>query len=137
MTVLELAKQSGVAPGVVRHYTRIGLLRPAYDQRNGYRLYEPFDVARVRFVRKAKGLGFTLKEIAHIFQESRDRMSPCPGVREIIKRRIRENRKKMSELLQLQTRMKRADAKWSRMPDGVPDGQSVCHLIESVSDEVV
>lgn len=136
MTVVELARKSGVAPHVVRYYTRIGLLRPALDPRNGYRAYEPFDVARVLFVRKAQGLGFTLKEVARIFEESSRRSSPCPGVREIIKRRIKENREKLNDLARLQTRMERADAQWSRMPDAVPDGQSVCHLIESVADEV-
>ena len=136
MTVLELARKSGEEPHVIRYYTRMGLPRPAVDPRNSYRVYEPLDVARVRFIRKAQGLGFTLKEIARIFDESRDRESPCPGVREIIKRRIEENRRKLDELARLQTRMERADAPWSKMPDGVPDGQSVCHLIESVADEV-
>lgn len=136
MTVLEIARKSGIEPHVIRYYIRIGLLRPACDPQNGYRVYEPFDVARVRFVRKAQSLGFTLKDIARIFEESSHRKSPCPGVRKIIKRQIKENKKKLDELARLQTRMERADVRWTKMPDGVPDGDSVCHLIESVADDV-
>ncbi len=45
--------------------------------------------------------------------------------------RIDENRRKLQELMQLQERMEHALEQWRTMPDGVPDGHSVCHLIES------
>jgi hypothetical protein len=60
--------------------------------------------------------------------------SPCPRVREILQRRIVENREHLKELLDLQERMEKALLNWADMPDGAPDGQSVCHLIESVTD---
>ena len=47
-------------------------------------------------------------------------------------KRIDENRQRLDELLALQVRMEQALKKWGDMPDGVPDGHSVCHLIESV-----
>jgi DNA-binding transcriptional MerR regulator len=133
MTVLELARKSDVEDHVIRYYARIGLLHPTYHSRNGYKIFADSDVARVRFVRRAQSLGYTLKEIAQIFEESLRGKSPCPRVREIIKRRIKENRDKLDALVQLQTRMERALAQWSKMPDGVPDGTMVCHLIESVA----
>lgn len=136
MTVVELARKSRIAPHVVRYYTRIGLLRPACNSQNGYRAYEQLDVARLRFIRQAQSLGFTLKEIARIFEESRQRKSPCPTVREIIQRRIKENRAELNKLMRLQTRMEKALVQWSKMPDGVPDGETVCHLIESVAEDV-
>jgi DNA-binding transcriptional MerR regulator len=133
MTVLELAKKSGVAAHVIRYYARIGLLHPAYHSRNDYKIFADSDVARVRFVRQAQSLGYTLREIAQIFEESLRGKSPCPRVREIIKRRIKENQDKLDTLVQLQTRMEQALAQWSKMPDGVPNGNTVCHLIESVA----
>lgn len=129
MTVFELAKKSGVAAHVIRYYARIGLLHPTYHSRNGYKLFVDSDVARVRFVRQAESLGYTLKEIAQIFEESLRGESPCPRVRQIIKRRIKENQDKLDTLVQLQTRMEEALAQWSKMPDG----NTVCHLIESVA----
>lgn len=136
MTVVELARKSGVAPHVVRYYTRIGLLHPASNLQNSYRAYEQLDVARLRFIRQAQSLGFTLKEIAQIFEESRRRKSPCPTVREIIQRRIKENSDELNKLMRLQTRMEKALIQWRKMPDGVPDGETVCHLIESVAEDV-
>jgi DNA-binding transcriptional MerR regulator len=133
MTVLELARKSDVGDHVIRYYARIGLLHPTYHSRNGYKIFAGSDVARVRFVRQAQSLGYTLKEIAQIFEESLRGKSPCPRVREIIKRRIKENRDKLAALVQLQTRMEQALAQWSKMSDGVPDGTMVCHLIESVA----
>jgi DNA-binding transcriptional MerR regulator len=133
MTVLELGRKSDVEDHVIRYYARIGLLHPTYHSRNGYKIFADSDVARVRFVRQAQSLGYTLKEIAQIFEQSLRGKSPCPRVREIIKRRIKENRDKLDTLVQLQTRMERALAQWSKMPDGVPDGAMVCRLIESVT----
>jgi DNA-binding transcriptional MerR regulator len=136
MTVLELARKSDVGDHVIRYYARIGLLHPTYRSNNGYKVFADSDVARVRFVRQAQSLGYTLKEIAQIFEESLRGKSPCPRVREIIKRRIKENRDKLDALAQLQTRMERALAQWSKMSDGAPDGIMVCHLIESVAKDV-
>ena len=88
----------------------------------------------LRFIRRAKRLGYTLADIAAILRESGKGKSPCPRVRDIIRRRIKENRKELDELATLQIRMEKALAKWEKMPNKVPDGESVCHLIESVSD---
>jgi hypothetical protein len=52
-------------------------------------------------------------------------------VRSIIQDRILENRARIDEMTKLQTRMELALEQWKLMPDGVPDGSSVCHLIES------
>jgi hypothetical protein len=56
---------------------------------------------------------------------------PCPRVREILQQRIVENRRRLEELIALQTRMENALLDWADKPDGIPDGYSVCHLIES------
>lgn len=108
MTVLEIAKACEVAPHVVRYYTRIGLLRPAYNARNRYRLYTESDAARLRFIRRAQRRGFTLKEVARIIDCQEQRQSPCALVRRLIERRIEENRDKLQELTRLQARMERA-----------------------------
>jgi DNA-binding transcriptional MerR regulator len=131
MTVSGLAAATDVPDHVIRYYTRLGLLKPARDAHNAYRLYARSDAARLRFIRRAKHLGYTLGEIATIFREASRGRSPCPLVREIIGRRIPEHRRELREAQLLQRRMERALARWARMPDGVPDGDSVCWLIES------
>ncbi len=136
LTVNELAQQSDVPAHVVRYYVRIGMIQAAEIQENGYRLFEPGDVIRIRFIRMAKHLGFTLNEIRQITQHADMRESPCNDVRNIIQHRIEENRAKIEEMTKLQTRMEEALELWKQMPNGVPDGHSVCHLIESVENDV-
>ncbi|MEA2079461.1 MAG: MerR family transcriptional regulator [Pseudomonadota bacterium] len=131
LTVTELARRSGTTPHAVRYYTRRGLLRPERNPDNGYRLYKYREVAWLRFIRQAKRLGYTLNEIREIMHDSEQGKSPCPRVREILLQRIDENRQQLEELMALQTRMEQALEQWAAMPDGVPDGISVCHLIES------
>jgi len=134
MTGKELANESSVTVYAVRYYARIGLLRPRRDARNGYKVYTGSDVHRLRFIRQAKSLGFTLSEIIQIFKDAQRKESPCPRVRRIIQHRITGNRELVNELSRLQLRMERALVQWKTMPDGMPDGQSVCHLIESIGE---
>jgi DNA-binding transcriptional MerR regulator len=133
-TVTELANRCATTPHAVRYYTRKGLLRPKRNPENGYRLYRAEEIAWLRFVRQAKSLGYTLKEIKEIMHDVDDDTSPCPRVREILIKRIVENRVHLDELIALQTRMEKAIKQWESMPDGIPDGGSVCHLIESVTN---
>jgi MerR family Zn(II)-responsive transcriptional regulator of zntA len=134
LTVTELANRSGATSHAVRYYTRMGLLRPERNPDNGYRLYEYREVGWLTFIRQAKRLGYTLNEIREIMHDSDKSNSPCPRVRNILLRRIGENRRQLEELMALQTRMEQALETWADMPDGVPDGHSVCHLIESFAE---
>lgn len=131
MTVSELSRQGRVAPHVVRYYSRIGLLIPARHPDNGYKLFSRSDISRLRFIRQAQSLGYTLEDIAQILDTSAQGKSPCPRVRDILQRRVEENRQKLEELVQLQNRMEDALRQWHKMPNRVPDRESVCHLIES------
>lgn len=131
MHVSELARRSGTTADTVRYYTRLGLLNPQRDDDNGYKCFALRDLRRLSFIQQAKRLGFTLAEIRHFIDESEHGQLPCPEVREIIQRRIRENRRKLDEALALQKRMEQALSLWQNRPDGNPDGDAICELIES------
>lgn len=131
MTVNDLARQAHLPLDTVRYYVRIGLLQPQGRQENGYKVFGSRDVQYLQFIRQAKSLGFTLTEIRAIVEEARAGSSPCPMVRDIIQRRISETQRKVRELVSLQERMEKALARWQTMPDRCPDGESLCHLIES------
>ncbi|HEY0253780.1 MAG TPA: MerR family transcriptional regulator [Kofleriaceae bacterium] len=62
MTVTRLAKAAGVNATAIRFYERRGIVRST-RARNGYRTFTLDDVTRIRFVRRAQALGFTLREI--------------------------------------------------------------------------
>ncbi|NOX43786.1 MAG: MerR family transcriptional regulator [Gammaproteobacteria bacterium] len=134
LTVSEISKSANVTADSVRHYVRIGLLKPERNPDNGYKLFKTDDVKKVRFIRQAKGLGFKLNDIKKIINHSHKGESPCPIVRKIIEQHIEENKTKLAELNALQKRMENALKKWQSMPDGEPDGHAICHLIESVNN---
>ena len=134
MTAQLLSDYCGVPVEIVRYYTRRGLLKPVRNRRNNYNSYPESNAARLRFIRRAKNLGYKLSEIVEIFEQSDRGDSPCPLAREIIERRIVENRKKVDEMLQLQSRIEAASVHWATLPDKVPDGNTICHLIESTGE---
>lgn len=132
LTASILAKQNNVPLYTVRHYTRIGLLKPSRNPNNDYKIYQPEDATRLRFIISAKNLGFTLAEISQILGKAEAGKSPCPSVRKIIVSHIHENKRKIKELQNLQKKMERALGEWENLKDSMPNGTSVCGLIESV-----
>jgi len=135
LKVNELAKQADVSADTVRFYTRRGLLHPVRDPSNHYQLYDRADLQRLNFARKARKLGFSLKDIMSIFQESQDHHSPCPMVREIFEGKIDEINRQIEELQTLHQHMQEAMQAWQNMPDGNPDGHTICRLIEHWDDD--
>lgn len=78
MKVSELARQAGVTGETVRHYTREGLLHPRRHPDNGYQLYDRTDLERLRFIQRARTLGFGVAEIRDILDHADQGDSPCP-----------------------------------------------------------
>lgn len=136
MKVSKFAHAAGVTPDLVRYYARIGLLQPRRENRNGYKRFNSADLGRLHFVLRAKRLGFTLEEIKRILSMAHRGDTPCPMVREILQARVEETRRRLDELMTLQTRMENALTQWGGMPDGEPDGEAVCVLIEALGDDL-
>ncbi len=134
MTASVLAKRAEVPLFTVRYYTRIGLLKPSRDLRNGYKVYKSSDRDRLKFISAAKELGFSLAEIEEILGHAVHGDSPCPMVRDVVEKRIEENKEKIRELRRLQKRLEAAAEMWKKMKNSEPDGHSVCRLIESFSE---
>ena len=69
----QLAKRGGVGIDTVRYYERNGLLTPHTRLASGYRRYSELELSRLRFIRRAQALGFTLKEIKELLALSAQR----------------------------------------------------------------
>jgi len=132
MIANEVAKSAGVSTNVVRYYSRIGLLNPSRNPDNGYREYSPQDVIRVEFIRKAKWLGFTLKDVKIILEQADSGNAPCGEVRRIISERVLENQRRLEDLQELQARMESAMAVWNSMSDSAPGDENICGLINDL-----
>ncbi len=131
--VKQIAKLADVTVDAVRFYSKKGLLKPERNSSNNYKVYDHADLIRLKFISRAKLLGYTLNEIEQIIEASERKEAPCPLVRKIIKDRIETNKKQFSEALKLQKRMEKAMKQWEQMDDQVPVGHSICHLIESIT----
>lgn len=66
MGIGELAKRAGVGIDTVRYYERNGLLAPSARRPSGYRRYGELELSRLRFIRRAQALGFTLREVREL-----------------------------------------------------------------------
>src|SRR4051812_588648 len=73
MGIGAIAKRAGVSTDTVRYYERNGLLAPQARLASGYRRYGGLQLARLRFIRRAQDLGFTLKEVRELMSLSQQR----------------------------------------------------------------
>jgi MerR family copper efflux transcriptional regulator len=81
LTIGQVARQADVGVETVRFYERRGLLEEPPRRRSGYREYGEDAVTRLRFIRRAKQLGFTLKEIKELLALRRDPSTPGADVK--------------------------------------------------------
>jgi len=97
LSIGQLANAAGVGVDTVRFYERAGLLRTPARSASGYRRYAEADVARLRFIRRGKALGFSLDEIAELLRLN-DGHGRRGAVRELAARRLAETEQKLREL---------------------------------------
>ena len=97
-TIGALAKRVGVAIDTIRFYEREGLLPEPQRRPSGYRHYDEGAVAQLRFIRRAKHLGFTLEEIRDLLSLSRDRRKGVRAVKQRAKRRLAAIQARICEL---------------------------------------
>lgn len=137
MKVAELARAGGVTAETVRHYTRQGLITAQRDPDNNYQRFDQHALTRLKFISQARQLGFSLADISQILEQADHQDSPCPLVRDLLKQHLPRVRERIRELEALSERMELALDSWQKMPDGVPDGNSVCCLIEGLPQEAL
>jgi MerR family gold-responsive transcriptional activator of gol and ges genes len=98
MNIGAAAAASGVTTKMIRHYEAIGLLRQAQRRANDYRDYGERDVHELRFIRRARRLGFSMEEIGALLALWRDRSRPSREVRRIAEAHVCELEARISEM---------------------------------------
>ena len=98
MNIGEAAAQAGLPAKTIRYYESIGLVAPANRTENGYRDYEDRDVHTLRFVQRARGLGFTVQECRELLALYFDRTRASADVKAIALGRIADIERKIAEL---------------------------------------
>jgi Cu(I)-responsive transcriptional regulator len=89
---------SGVSERMIRHYEKIGLMPPAARRDSGYRDYDEHEVHTLRFIGRARDLGFSIEEIRRLLDLWQDRSRASQDVKELALARAAELKRKEREL---------------------------------------
>ena len=84
LTIGKLAKAGGVNVETIRYYQRLGLIREPLKPLDGYRLYPEDDIDKLHFIKRAQGIGFSLKDIKQLFALGEDH---CGDVQTLAKQK--------------------------------------------------
>ena len=130
LTIGKLASAADVGVETIRYYEREGLVPTPPRAMSGYRQYPTNAIDRVLFIRRAKGLGFTLKEIADLLELRVDPDKSCSAVRGLAQAKISDIEDKMAEL----ARIKGALEKLAKACRG-EGPTSECPILEAIETE--
>lgn len=123
-----LAGQTGVNIETIRYYEKIGLMRPPPRTRGGHRSYGPEHVERLRFIRRARALGFGTKGIRTLLSLCGGAAGSCAQAREIAASHLAEVRAKREDLAKLEAVLSETIAQCDARCCGAP--APVCPVLE-------
>lgn len=129
MFIGKLAQAVRVSVQTVRYYERMGLLTEPSRTNTGYRTYGENALRRLRFIKQAQALGFSLAEIKAVLELSQEGKRPCSSVRKLVKAKLTEVDQKLKELLAYRQELAERIKEWDEVPDD-PFDAAVCQLIE-------
>lgn len=98
----ELARRTGVNGETIRYFERIGILSTPPRTRGGHRVYDEGHVRTLSFIRRARGLGFGLREVRAIVNLGGPGRACCAKVLEIAERHLEQVRAKITDLLEIE-----------------------------------
>ena len=119
----ELADLLGVSTDTLRHYERKGVLSRPCRGPNGYRQYADESLERLRLVRRAMAVGFTLDELAKFLRERDRGGNPCISVRELASVKLTEVEERIRELKTLRNELKETLHDWDVRLAGRRNGE--------------
>src|SRR5262245_11764562 len=113
---------AGVSTDTLRVYERKGLLPKPVRAPNGYRLYSREAATRVRVVRQAVALGFTLDELVRVFRGRDQGGAPCRDVRTLAGAKLAEVDARLEDLARARDRLRAVLARWDEILAATPQG---------------
>lgn len=102
MNIGEAARQSGVSAKMVRHYESLGLLPQVHRSDSGYRQYTEAEVHTLRFIKRARDLGFSMAEIAELVSLWQNRRRASASVRRIAQKHADELAQRIAAMQSMQ-----------------------------------
>lgn len=128
MNIGEVAKASGINAKLIRHYESIGIIPKAGRSISGYRIYKESDVHILAFVKRARSLGFSMKEIKKLVSLWRNKTRASSEVRTLALNHVKQLETKISELQSMVDTLKNL----SKHCHG--DHRPDCPILEGLAD---
>ncbi len=128
MKIGEVARAAGIGIDAIRFYEREGLIEKPARRPSGYRVYEPDIVLNLRFIRRAKELGFSLKEISELLSLEADPQATASEVEALAEKKLGD----LEEKIRARQRMRRA---LRQLAEGCPGRgpTSGCSILRSLN----
>ena len=128
--IRDVASSVGLTAQAIRFYERLALIEKPPRTSGGYRVYSTETVQRVQFIKDAQRLGFSLEEIQEILRLKYSGQSPCDCVRKMLSRKLKELKRKMTQMDQMRREIAaclRASRKRPRLPHAV---SLICPIVQ-------
>jgi MerR family copper efflux transcriptional regulator len=107
LNIGQAADASGLSVKMIRHYEEIGLLPTVRRTHSGYRMYGENEVHMLKFIRHARNLGFSMKQIEALLGLWRDTRRPSSKVKALAQDHIADLERKIQELESMRATLKR------------------------------
>ena len=130
----ELASLAEISPDTLRHYERMKLLAAPRRSPGNYRLYPPEALDRVRLIRRALGIGFSLSELSEILKIRDGGGSPCRQVKRLLDEKLSKLDERISDLLAMREHLRAVSLDWDGRLSKTPDGR-VAGLLDSLTTQ--
>ncbi len=124
----EAARQSGVHVETIRYYEREGIIPPPGRAASGRRLFAPEDVARLRFIRRCRSLGFSIADIRALMGLGGAEGASCAEIGAIGRAQLEQVRARMAELARL-------EAALAELVAECREGRTACPMLEGLMRE--
>lgn len=129
MTIGMAAQASGISAKMLRHYESLGLLPPVARTDSGYRLYRPEDVNTLRFIRRARDLGFSMAEIGELVSLWQDRGRASAQVKLIAQRHVDDLNQRIAGMQDMQRSLQRL------LRDCHGDSRPECPILDGLAGQ--
>jgi DNA-binding transcriptional MerR regulator len=130
----ELARSAGVSPDTLRHYERLKLIAVPRRSPGNYRLYPPDTVDRVRLIRRALAVGFSLAELARILKVRDAGGAPCRQAKWLLEEKLSQVERQITDLAAMRDHLRVVLEDWDNRLSATQDGNQA-RLLETLAKD--
>ncbi|QDT84721.1 heavy metal-responsive transcriptional regulator [Gimesia chilikensis] len=124
-TISQLAKAADIPTTTIRYYERIGLIQPEDRSAGNYRLYGDESLQKLKFIKSAQSIGFTLEDVKALLSDESGETPTCGSVQELIEDRLEDVEKRLKDLQHVRRVLKSALEKCFTQKK-----TDCCHVVE-------